>query len=125
MPSGAHLGYPADRHAARDRAHLAALAGCVAFLYALNFRAAPVRGAGTSRRLNAARGACFACAFWVATLAFFVTTRASAPAGTAGAARADRETAAAAAALLFLPAFFLCRVAPHRPRAQRCSRTPT
>ena len=107
VPSGAHLGYPADRHAARDRAHLAALAGCVALLYALNFRAAPVRGAGTSRRVNAARGACFACAFWVATLAFFVTTRASAPAGAGGAAGVERETAAAAAALLFLPAFFL------------------
>ena len=101
-PSGAHRGYPADAHAARDDAHLAALAAGAAFLYALNFRAAPVRGAGTSRRVNAARGACLACAFWVAALACFVLRLTDEN----GAASAARETGVGAAALLLLPFFF-------------------
>jgi hypothetical protein len=105
VPSGSHRGYPSDGHAARDEAHLFTLASLLAFLYALNFHAQPVRGAGLSRRMNAARGACFASAFWVALLAFFVTTRASAPVGS-GAVSASRETANALAALLFLPLFF-------------------
>ena len=92
VPSGSHRGYPSDGHAARDEAHLFTLASLLAFLYALNFHAQPVRGAGLSRRMNAARGACFASAFWVALLAFFVTTRASAPVGS-GAVSASRETA--------------------------------
>ena len=125
VPSGAHLGYPADRHArATGRTwHGAGGLRRVSVRAQLPSRARARRGC-TSRRLNAARGACFACAFWVATLAFFVTTRASAPATRCRTTRRapDRETARRRRR--GLPARVLPRrVAPHR-RARGAVRVP-
>ena len=105
VPSGMHKGYPTDSHFARDESHLAILAMSCFALYAINFQAQPVRGAGASVRLNAVRGAALACAFWSGTYAFFVTTRTSPPTAT-GTVTIPMETTNAAVLLFITPLFF-------------------